>query len=968
MLNKIREKFSPIKLQKLIPQKGQSLVEMAIAAPLLLIMFLGVFEVGWALRGYIVLANVNRETTRFAVKSEVLDFSEENPATVGYNTVLSHTAASLAQQLPLEFKNNPNSTIIMSHFVADTRYPCVKYQGGKPKVPYEFDAANCDCNVDDPDDPQWFTDDDLVAYYDGPTGEYPHYAITYGISRTTRLGNGSYATLAKQLALENNQFNCNVLKTGSTGELSVNNMFIAEAFYDQPQLFGVPFISNRLTDPIPFYTHTAMRIVCSREGCTDSIGSTCEVFPLIFDEDKFPAPDAPTGNYPIDAFEGDGEGGFGWLNWDPGDNSNGYLVEEMHNPRLSMSDFTGLTPPPPPSGLQPDPSNDSLNVDDWVSGSTGVSTSSGVQAELEGLAGKTIRIPVYDVAYGTGSNKAYHISHFALIKIDQVCLPSNQCGQSLGLHGNDKAIFATFVRYDDAACSAGKSLDGPVAGNDNYTTDRETEITLNVLDNDSGDGIKIISVTDPDEGTISFTDTEITYTPYDHNHGVGTFVFVYTIQDSNGNTDMANVRVTVTEVGANTPPVADDKTVTTDKNVDVTITLTGSDSDGDSLTFRVVNPPSHGTLVGSPPNMTYRPDANYTGPDSFTYDAYDGAAYSAEATVSITVIGNHPPTADNKSVTTSEDTAVNITLTGSDADSDPLTFSVVSGPSNGTLSGTAPNLTYTPNPNWSGSDTFTYKANDGTADSAAATVTILVNPVNDPPVANNDSYNATQNIQLNGNVQDNDNDPDTIVLHTVLVSAPSKASSFTLNDDGSFSYTPNATGADSFTYRINDGTLDSNVATVNITIQAPLVLTTLASDNFASGNWSGGGGNPGWSGNWSVNNNLTDITFSQMRLRQYGEASRTVNMSGVTGASLSFQWRADSFEGGESAVVSINDGSGWTSVLTVNNGQDDNNNHTQTVDLSGYSMSSTFQIRFKINGSSDRDYFYIDNIEITGYK
>jgi hypothetical protein len=94
---------------------------------------------------------------------------------------------------------------------------------------------------------------------------------------------------------------------------------------------------------------------------------------------------------------------------------------------------------------------------------------------------------------------------------------------------------------------------------------------------------------------------------------------------------------------------------------------------------------------------------------------------------------NEAPVADSQSVTTNEDTAKAITLTGSDANGDTLTFSVVTQPAHGTLSGTAPNLTYTPNANYNGSDSFTFKANDGSADSNTATVSITINAVNDAP-------------------------------------------------------------------------------------------------------------------------------------------------------------------------------------------------------------------------------------------
>ena len=103
---------------------------------------------------------------------------------------------------------------------------------------------------------------------------------------------------------------------------------------------------------------------------------------------------------------------------------------------------------------------------------------------------------------------------------------------------------------------------------------------------------------------------------------------------------------------------------------------------------------------------------------------------------------NQAPVANPQSVTTDEDTAKAITLTGSDPDNNPLTYSVVTQPAHGALSGTAPALTYTPAANYSGPDSFTFKVNDGTVDSAPATVSITVNPVNDPPVADAGSANT----------------------------------------------------------------------------------------------------------------------------------------------------------------------------------------------------------------------------------
>src|SRR5262249_39835036 len=133
-----------------------------------------------------------------------------------------------------------------------------------------------------------------------------------------------------------------------------------------------------------------------------------------------------------------------------------------------------------------------------------------------------------------------------------------------------------------------------------------------------------------------------------------------------------------------------------------------------------------------------------------------------------------------------------------------------------------------PNANYNGPDSFSFKVNDGTLDSNVATVSITVTPVNDPPVANDDSYNTIGTAALNvaaPGVLGNDTDVDVgDTLTAVLVSGPSHAASFTLNGDGSFSYTPTPSAtSDSFTYKANDGQADSNVATVTISINAPPV-------------------------------------------------------------------------------------------------------------------------------------------------
>ena len=210
----------------------------------------------------------------------------------------------------------------------------------------------------------------------------------------------------------------------------------------------------------------------------------------------------------------------------------------------------------------------------------------------------------------------------------------------------------------------------------------------------------------------------------------------FTFKANDGTIDSNEATVSVTVTATNEPPVANDQSVSTNEDTSKDITLTATDADGDSLTYSVVTPPLHGVLTGTAPNLTYTPDTDYHGPDSFTFKANDGTIDSNVATISITVNPvNDPPVANNQSASTNEDTALPITLTSTDADGDSLTYSVVTPPLHGVLTGTAPNLTYTPDTDYHGPDSFTFKANDGTIDSNVATISITVNPANDPPVA-----------------------------------------------------------------------------------------------------------------------------------------------------------------------------------------------------------------------------------------
>jgi VCBS repeat-containing protein len=183
---------------------------------------------------------------------------------------------------------------------------------------------------------------------------------------------------------------------------------------------------------------------------------------------------------------------------------------------------------------------------------------------------------------------------------------------------------------------------------------------------------------------------------------------------------------------------------------------------------------------------------------------------------------NKQPIAEPLSVTTKEDTPVSIALAGSDRDNDPLAFSVITEPAHGRLNGTVPNLSYSPEPDFNGQDSFTFEANDGKVDSSAATVSITVTPGNDPPTANDDSATAQEDtpiVMIDALKNDTDPDNDRLV---VVKATQGRNGSVTINTDSTLTYAPNRnfSGNDAFTYTLSDGKDGTGTASVSVTINA----------------------------------------------------------------------------------------------------------------------------------------------------
>ncbi|MFC2071744.1 DUF4838 domain-containing protein [Chloroflexota bacterium] len=280
----------------------------------------------------------------------------------------------------------------------------------------------------------------------------------------------------------------------------------------------------------------------------------------------------------------------------------------------------------------------------------------------------------------------------------------------------------------------------------------------------------------------------------------------------------------------NSPPVADNQSVTTNRNTPVNITVSASDPEGDNFTYAIVTGPSHGLLSGTLPAVTYTPSFDFFGSDNFTFTASDNWSTSNTSTVAIMVNPiNDPPVANSQNVITSEGTSVNITVTVSDVNGDPLTYAVVTGPSHGSLSGTLPVITYTPTPNFTGSDNFTFKISDGSVTSNTVTVFITVNPVNDPPVANDDYVATYEETNVLIHVLDNDTDINGDLLSISQVNHGSHGLAVD-NENNSITYIPDKgyVGEEVITYEVSDSNGGIDTATVFISVK-PNVLESYIS-------------------------------------------------------------------------------------------------------------------------------------------
>jgi parallel beta-helix repeat protein/VCBS repeat-containing protein len=425
-------------------------------------------------------------------------------------------------------------------------------------------------------------------------------------------------------------------------------------------------------------------------------------------------------------------------------------------------------------------------------------------------------------------------------------------------------------------------------------------------------------VVQPAHGTASVVGGLLHYVPSANYNGSDSFT--YKANDGTVDSNVATVTVTVT-------PVNDAPVITEGVSVGVTMsedgsptpfsqTLNATDVDSATLTWSILGAASHGTAgatgTGLSKAITYAPTANYNGPDSFIVQVSDGSLTDT-ITVNVTITPvNDAPTCSGASLTVAEDTAGDAAPSCTDVDGNPLTYGIVVQPAHGTASVVGGLLHYVPSANYNGSDSFTYKANDGTVDSNVATVTVTVTPVNDAPVCSAIPLNTPEDTmgEISPSCTDVDGD---ILSHSIVGSATNGVASVV---SGKLRYVPSANynGSDSFTYKANDTHVDSNTTTVTVTV-APVNDPPVISEGLSVGVTMSEDGSPT---PFSLTLNATDVDSATLTWSISGAAGHGTAGATGTGLSKAITYApTGNYNGSDSFIVQVSDSSGGIDTITV---------------------------------------------------
>jgi len=366
--------------------------------------------------------------------------------------------------------------------------------------------------------------------------------------------------------------------------------------------------------------------------------------------------------------------------------------------------------------------------------------------------------------------------------------------------------------------------DAPLAKDDKDTVELNGEVQVDVVTNDSdadGDDLSVSLQSSPDNGTAQAGNGgTITYTPNENFSGTDTLI--YSASDGTGRSDTATLTIDVAP--GNSQPIAEDDTfgVSPDQTSSLAVLGNDSDPDGDNLSVSLKSTPANATATPQDDGtIAFTPDDGFVGDTSFSYVVSDpgGASTTAQATVTV----NPPPELSDDAFTVVQnetDIALDVLKNdGVDAGGD-ATVEIAEAPADGTAEvaddGT---VSYTPDPDFTGSDGFVYEVTNAAGVTATAAATVEVTESASDLVAADDTISVKEGTEAELNVLANDNVPVGTEPTVTLRSVPDNAS-VSVQDDGTIAFTPDAgfVGTESFGYTVRNGTGASAEATATVEV------------------------------------------------------------------------------------------------------------------------------------------------------
>ncbi|MEO0604554.1 MAG: Ig-like domain-containing protein, partial [Myxococcota bacterium] len=357
--------------------------------------------------------------------------------------------------------------------------------------------------------------------------------------------------------------------------------------------------------------------------------------------------------------------------------------------------------------------------------------------------------------------------------------------------------------------------DPPVIGSSSFTVTEDQEFFGTVTaDDPDGDSVSWTVVASPTRGQLDFNQSLGTFTYRPNLNVFGADSFQVTASDGVAESDPATIELTIEPV--NDAPEVSSLTLVGTEDTLLTGNVAFLDVEGDTLNFRIGQPPRNGTVSLDPISgqFDYTPNTNFDGLDDFTVIANDGQADSLPGRITIQVapVNDAPTLTSAGLLTTLEDEEVSAQVFGSDVEGDALIYSIATPAANGsvTLSGTTGSFVYIPDLDFNGADSFAIEATDGIDTSAPSLVTVVVQPVNDPPRITQTTLTVVADQQGTTTIQAVD--PEGAALFFLITADPSFGSVELDSVTGEVTYTPNAgyIGPDLVQFSASDGNLSSN--------------------------------------------------------------------------------------------------------------------------------------------------------------